>query len=449
VLNSIFSRLILATAFVLVIFFGFIDFAAHQFFSERVASAKQAELKLHGFVLLSAAGIDDDGIFFPEPISEDRFNKKASGLLGVISNNQGQIIWQSDSSLEIALSKQMYYSQIGQGQSEFQETPDYYIYHRAVNWEVGNIQQVIIFSVIEDKTPALAEVNTYRNQLRRWFLAPSIALLVVLMLTLRFGINPLSTLAKSLKRIEQGQDTKLDENYPRELQAVTKNINELILAERQQRDRYQKTLANLAHSIKTPLAVMQNNLDSRSVSSEDDKVIEEQVQRIDEIVQHQLQRAVITKPHTLTEPVPVLQCSNELIKALSKVYSDKNIQFNKSIDHDAFFKGDKRDLMEVLGNLLDNACKACVNTIHIKSYIGNNFLLIEIEDDGPGIPDALKDKVLLRGTRTDTSHPGQGLGLDTVAEIVDSYQGQISIEDSEIGGARFKLQIPLALSHEQ
>lgn len=447
-LNSIFARLILATLIVLAIFFSFIDFAAHQFFSERVATAKQAELKLHSFVLLSSAGIDDDGIFFPEPISEQRFNNSGTGLLGIISDSSGTILWRSDSSLGINLAENTYRSSISQGQSEFEESPLYYIYHRAVNWEIGDTQQVIVFSVIEDKTPAIAEVNSYRNQLRRWFIAPSIALLVVMALTLRFAINPLSSLARSLKRIEQGQDSKLDQDHPLELQAVTKNINELILAERQQRDRYQKTLANLAHSIKTPLAVMQNNLESRTTNSEDDTIISEQVQRIDEIVQHQLQRAVITQPHTLTEPVPVSECATELIKALSKVYSQKNIQFKQSIKADSFFKGDKRDLMEVLGNLLDNACKACANTVHVKSHIASNNLVIDIEDDGTGIPDALKDKVLLRGTRTDTSHPGQGLGLDTVADIIDSYKGQINIEDSDMGGARFKLFIPLAISQD-
>jgi two-component system sensor histidine kinase PhoQ len=442
VFNSIFGRLILATLIVLSAFFSFLDYGANRIFSDNVFAGKASQLKLQSYLLLSSAGIGDGVIFYPDPIPEKRFYKENSGLYGIVTSQSGKLLWVSDSAKSLKLPIDLLTpNTLASGTSAIRQTDNHLIYQQAVTWELNTQDELITFSVIEDSAPAQQEIAGYRQQLRRWFIAPAIALVIVMLLTLRFGIKPLQRLASSLKRIEEGHDSNLDEDYPIELKPIAKNLNELLFAEKQQRERYQKTLANLAHSLKTPLAVIQADLESGK-SDQDHETISEQVSRIDEIVQHQLQRAVISAPHSLTEPVSLLSCIEDLVKALAKVYIDKNIHFRHTIDDEIKFKGDKRDLMEMLGNILDNACKACVNTVQVKSYGTEDFLIIDIEDDGKGIPQSMRDKVLLRGTRTDSTHPGQGLGLDTVAEIVDSYQGQIQIDQSPMGGAKFRISLP-------
>ena len=113
-----------------------------------------------------------------------------------------------------------------------------------------------------------------------------------------------------------------------------------------------------------------------------------------------------------------------------------------NITDDAQFKGDQRDLIEVLGNLLDNACKACVNTVKIDSQLNDDGLIINIHDDGGGIPLELREQLIKRGLRADTRDSGQGIGLDVARDIIESYQGHIVIEDSPLGGALFQINFP-------
>ena len=442
--NSLFARLILATLLILAVFFTALDFAARHIFTANVYAARLAELKLQGFILLSAAGIDEDRIYFPERIPEPRFLQPDSGLYGIISDQDGDILWLSPSALGLAFLPAEYMAPaLAIGDASLKTGARYLSHHQVVKWELrGGQQERITFSVLQDITPANNEIANYLGQIRNWFLPATTALVIALVLSLRFGLNPLRQLASNLKAIERGERLELGDDYPRELRPVSRNLNALLLAERQQRQRYQHTLANLAHSIKTPLAVIQNELESHPRLSAEDAMLLQQVQRIDDIVQHQLQRAVITSPHALTEAVPVRDCCQQLLAALQKVYADKPIEFTLAVSEDTVFKGDQRDLMEVLGNLLDNACKACRKQIRISSEQNHGRLLLVVEDDGPGIPAAMRQKVLLRGTRSDSNSPGQGLGLDTVADIVDSYQGKIHIDSSDLGGALFRLSFP-------
>jgi len=295
--------------------------------------------------------------------------------------------------------------------------------------------------VLEDSATTLAKIAQFQNSIARLLTIGALALVAALMIVLRWGTLPLRRLARDIKAIENGQQQHLKGHYPVELQGLSRNLNALIDTEQQQRERYQNTLADLAHSLKTPLAVIRVELET-GARDDSHRLIEQQSQRMEDIITHQLQRAVIAAPNTLSERIPVAPVVTQLSTALGKVYAGKAIAIEQQVDAAAHFLGDKRDLMEVLGNIADNACKACQRRVKICADQHQGMLRLQIHDDGDGIDESLRDSVLQRGQRLDQKSPGQGIGLDVVNDIVSSYQGQLSIAQSPLGGALFTLLLP-------
>ena len=442
--NTLFGRLFISSTIILSLFFGLIAYITHQLNLENTYNTKQEQLKLQNYVLLSSASIGDDNIELPDELREPRFDEYESGLYGVISSGN-KIYWSSYSAHNLHLTPSDLTNTLAQsGEHQFLVSDKYMSYHYAVEWELGNEEKrLFIFSVLEDIKPTITKLNEERTQLHRWLASIAILLIIILLLIMRWGTRPLRILARNLKQIEKGDKEHLEGHYPKELQPITKNLNQLITNERLQRERYHNTLADLAHSLKTPLAVIQSTLEEKSETLANNPIINEQTQRMDEIINHQLQRAVLATSHRLTESVNIENCVKRLTTAMKKVYADKNIHFTVDIKTETVFKGDERDLMEILGNLLDNACKACQNHIHIISQTDNNILCIEIHDDGPGIPEQQRNTLIQRGQRADTKHDGQGIGLNVVTDIIDSYQGKFHIKDSYLGGAAINIEFPL------
>jgi two-component system sensor histidine kinase PhoQ len=250
---------------------------------------------------------------------------------------------------------------------------------------------------------------------------------------LLWTLKPLTVLTRELKDIEKGQQKGLDASYPLELQQVTKQLNALLVTEENQRKRYRNALSDLAHSLKNPLAVIQSQADISASSSE-------QLQLINQIVEHQLKRAQSAGQSSWHLGVQVNQVVEKLISTLVKIYRDKHLNFNINVESTAIFKGDEADLMEILGNLLDNACKAARQNIAINVVSCGNKLTIEIADDGDGIDASQRDIILSRGGRADTYQAGHGIGLAIVNDLVKSYQGQLTINSSStFSGAAFTL----------
>ena len=167
---------------------------------------------------------------------------------------------------------------------------------------------------------------------------------------------------------------------------------------------------------------------------------------MDQIVSYQLQRATAPEISLSSKPVAVAPVALKLLRSLDKVYRDKSITANTQIEENCQFSGDERDLMELLGNLLDNAYKACRAAVSVSARIDNRddhqLLTIAVEDDGAGIPETQRQAILNRGVRADTSQPGQGIGLAVTQEIVESYHGRLVIGESPLGGASFNVVLP-------
>jgi two-component system sensor histidine kinase PhoQ len=225
---------------------------------------------------------------------------------------------------------------------------------------------------------------------------------------------------------------------------VASNLNTLLVGERKRVARYRDTLGNLAHSLKTPLAVMRSSLPRNAPSGP----LGTEIDRMTDIIEHQLKRAAASGGALIGQaPVEVAQVAASLRGALLHVYADKDLVLELVVPAACQFIGDRGDLTELLGNLLDNACKWCRGRVRLSASTAEGAdprerLLLQIEDDGPGISEEDRVRVLQRGVRTDESVPGHGLGLAMVRDTVDLYGGRMSIDSSALGGARFSLRLP-------
>lgn len=282
-----------------------------------------------------------------------------------------------------------------------------------------------------------------------WFvyvLAANLLLVIPLLwLAAWWSLRPIESLAKEVRELEEHHRENLDPNTTRELTSLVSNLNRLLKSERDRYDKYRTTLTDLTHSLKTPLAVLQSSLRSlrseKITVSEAEPVMLEQISRISQQIGYYLHRASMRSDSTLLsrEFHPVAPLLDSLTSALNKVYQRKGVNITLDISPEISFVGEKNDFMEVMGNLLDNACKYCLEFVEVSARQTDDYLHIFVEDDGPGIPQSKRDIVFDRGQRADTLRPGQGVGLSVARDIVDQYDGQIIAHESLLGGAKMEV----------
>lgn len=295
-------------------------------------------------------------------------------------------------------------------------------------------------------------VDTIPIELKRsymvwsWFiyvLAANLLLVIPLLwVAAWWSLRPIESLAKEVRELEEHHRETLNPATTRELTSLVQNLNRLLKSERDRYDKYRTTLTDLTHSLKTPLAVLQSTLRSlrgNKLSVEDaEPVMLEQISRISQQIGYYLHRASMRTGSMLLsrELHPVAPLLDNLTSALNKVYQRKGVNITLDISPEISFVGEQNDFMEVLGNVLDNACKYCLEFVEVSARQTDDHLHIFVEDDGPGIPQSKRDLVFDRGQRADTLRPGQGVGLSVAREIVDQYEGKILPGDSPLGGAK-------------
>ncbi|GGO77961.1 two-component sensor histidine kinase [Marinobacterium nitratireducens] len=444
--RSLRARLLVFSCSLLPVVFFSAWFALQNAFLHSLETAEREQLKLQVYLLLGAAEFQDGRLSIPQALREPRFGQLESGLYGVIQSQSGALQWRSESSmlLPAGLLLALDDTPLAPGDVLFAHLPEHglYLYQYPVVWEGGGREYHYLINVLETDAPLLTELRAYRNQLVGWLSLLFLLALLVQYVILRWSLKPLDGLARDIKRIESGEADSLGGSYPLEVQPVTANLNLLLDSERRQRERYRNTLGDLAHSLKTPLAVIRGSAEEELPLQEYRCVVDEQVQRMDQIVQYQLARAVKSQGRAISSGVDIGPVLQRITGALMKVYRDKGIEIEVVHPPGLRFAGDERDLMELLGNLLENACKYGRQQVRVMAQRDDADLRIDIEDDGPGVSPQRRDTILQRGARLDTSAPGQGIGLAVAVDILSSYDGELSIDSSVLGGARFRLLLP-------
>lgn len=321
---------------------------------------------------------------------------------------------------------------------------NYYSFAYGINWLEENDSLALTFNITTDLASFNQQLADYRNTLWGWLSAMALLLVISQALILRWGLKPLRRVGDELNRIEAGEQQQIEHDYPSEIEQLTRNINQLLKYEREQKTRYRNALGDLAHSLKTPLAVLQSGLNAdnqatNQTDSKTDAAMQEQISRMNAIVEYQLQRAATAGSSSSAQSLGVKSVLQRMLDSLGKVYRDKAIKLQINVDDQLRFKGDEGDLMELFGNLLDNAYKWAKQRIEVSAEAQGKKLLLRVMDDGPGIPASQAETLLKRGMRADQSVAGHGIGLSIVGNIVDAYQGTLSIHSSPLGGAEIRV----------
>lgn len=277
------------------------------------------------------------------------------------------------------------------------------------------------------------------------FIANLLLVIPLLWFAARWSLRPIEALAREVRELEKHDRDALNPETTRELTSLVQNLNRLLRTERDRYQKYRTTLTDLTHSLKTPLAVLQSTLRSLRTNKLDienaEPVMLEQISRISQQIGYYLHRASMRGDNALIsrEFHPVAPLLDSLCSALNKVYQRKGVNITLDISPEITFVGEKNDFMEVMGNVLDNACKYCLEFVEISGRQLDDTLHLFVDDDGPGIPESKRALVFDRGQRADTLRPGQGVGLSVAREIVEQYDGQIKASGCELGGTRMEV----------
>ena len=290
-------------------------------------------------------------------------------------------------------------------------------------------------------------VRTFNISLAGSMVLLAIALTAAAALQVVFGLQPMTSLGRALRTIRSGKETHLPRTFPLEVQPVVDDLNSLIDVNAQMVVRARAQAGNLAHALKTPLAVLTDEayrLESRG-QSEASQVILQQCQRMERQIDHQIARARAAASRSVpgvNAPIPV--AVNSIVSAMSRLYAVKSLEFDVDIDSNCIAMCDPMDLNEMLANLIDNACKWAKTRVAIRGSVdeASNQAVIGVEDDGAGLPPESREMVFQIGQRLDERVPGSGLGLPIVRDLAQLYDGEVRLEDSRLGGLRAVLKLP-------
>jgi two-component system sensor histidine kinase PhoQ len=441
-------RLILSVSVSLILFFGLtiagLDAAFRGFVDRSVEDLLDAQM----LALMAAAEPGTDGVAVTR-VTDPRLEVPGSGLYAAIAWGDGT--WRSSSTAGafVDFGEPLAAGARRSSRAILQNGSTAVLQSRGIEWTGDDgVVRALTFSLAVDLAPYAAQIARFRTQVFGWFALLALVLLATLAWLLRRTLAPLAQLGEEIHGIESGARERLSDRWPRELTGVATNLNALIAAERERIGRYRKTLGNLAHSLKTPLAVLRASLHGSKALDEARKPIDREIDRMSAIVDHQLRRAATSGGATMGQAaVAVLPIVSDLRAALLRAHSRKDFAILNAVQPDIRFVGDAEDFAEILGNSLDNAAKWCASQVRVSASLDpaagpRASLRVVIEDDGPGIADADRERVLERGARADESAPGHGLGLAMVRDAVESYGGSLTIGRSALGGAQLTIALP-------
>ncbi len=449
---SLARRLLVAASVVLIAFLGLTGLALDRAFRASVVELSRERLQSRIYLLMGAAQVSRRGeLRMTEPLADPRLGANNSGAFAAVSDADGEWLWRSASSLTAEI---VYPAARGPGEPSLGEITvsgagDLLALSYPVVWELeGGGERYLVFHAAESRAGIDAEAESFPRALWWWLGGAAIMLLGAQLALLFWSLAPLRQVSREVQAIEAGRQGELQGRYPGELRPLTDNLNRLITGNRLRLQRYRDALADLAHSLKTPLAVLKTGLDEHAGAA-DPGLLREQVERMERTIGYQLQRAAASGPGGLTAPVEVLPVASRIMRALEKLHidGDRRIAIEIDIAPGVQFAGDPGDLEEILGNLADNACKWAKERVRIRArnpaeHTDRLRLELEVTDDGPGIPETIRTQVLRRGVRLDTAVPGHGIGLAVVRDIVEQvYDGQLEILAGDSRGTRVRVVV--------
>lgn len=443
----------------LVAFLALAGYALDRAFLETAKGNLRERMRSYALAFADSDFARDGSFIPPYDLPDPRFERPGSGLYAEVVFPSGH--WDSPS----AIGPELPEGRLLKGQEEIFEGPlqiteisgakgEAYRYGRGLIWSMEGSKAEFAYTVyiFEDTTALSRQVEVFRQELWRYLGGAGLILLLLQTVILRWSLLPLRRVIHELKRVQRGAASRMSERHPRELEPLAESINAFIESERENLDRQRNTLADLAHSLKTPLAVLRARVDSDATQGELREEVITQVGRMSDLVSYQLSRAARSGHALFAAPIAIEPHAEEIVRGLEKVYAGKGVLCEFDLNEGVQFYGEPGDLQELLGNLLENAFKWARSRVLLTVHVGETApgrrpgLLIAVDDDGPGIPPEKVALVLQRGVRGDERVQGHGIGLSIVQDLVKGYRGTLDVRKSEeLGGARFEVVLPPGL----
>jgi two-component system sensor histidine kinase PhoQ len=445
-MKSIKSRLTLVSMVVLVVFMVLTAIALERAVVKRALQAEEDGLQLMIYSLLAAIDRDAQGLSLV--VSDDRLFEpdlitRNSGLYALLYDRDKLEIWRSQS-ITVGFPA-IGLGEIGEWHFETTQhlaTP-YFRLGFALQWPDSN-NKLRRYDVVvwRNAVDYFEQLNRFRQTLWTWLIVTTLLLLLVMYLVTRWSLRPLQKIGLEVKAIEDHRQAGFEQQYPTEIAPLTENLNILLKREQYQRQRYRNAMDDLAHSLKTPLAVMTGLGDQGQLGLSQIETLREQTERMNQIVSYQLQKATNVSEMSISKPVDLIAIIEKLVSALEKVYREKGVRVERSLPPTMSLRMDEGDCLEIVGNLLDNAFKYGNSRIAVTALCDemSRSLNLVIEDDCEGLTDSEIEKILNRGTRLDEASEGQGIGLAVVADIVRSYNIELDFGRGNLGGLQANLK---------
>nr|WP_241093754.1 sensor histidine kinase [Xanthomonas sp.] len=454
------ARQLLAASLSLVAFLALAGYALDQAFADTALNNLRERLKSYATAYANNIDVARDGSLYinnDKPPPDTHFDRPGSGLYAqIVMPNERWISMSSEGPLPPT----------GQMLEPRQETFDGPLPMTQIDGSEGEVYRYgiglayvrrdketpVTIYVMEDTRALGAQLRVFRG--RVWFYLGGAGLILLLLQTviLQWSLRPLRRVINELTKVQRGEAIRMGDRHPRELEPLTDSINAFIESERENLDRQRNTLADLAHSLKTPLAVLRTQLDSGAREVDLREELDIQLRRMNNLVSYQLARAASSGHKLFSAPLPIEPNAEEIVRGLEKVYAAKGVLCEFDIDPAARFHGEPGDLQELLGNLLENAFKwarrRVLLTARPTQAAGSRRagMVLSVDDDGPGIAPEDVVHILQRGVRGDERVHGHGIGLAIVQDLIKGYRGELQVTRSEeLGGARFLVTLPPGL----
>lgn len=319
----------------------------------------------------------------------------------------------------------------------------------AALWTAGLFTAGVLISTIlmlrYEHFPAFLHGTTFRHS--TFFSIFATVCMVTGLMLVRSGLSSMKELRARLSSVRDGRDQRVEGHYPSEVQPLVDDLNSLLKHREQTVARALAKAGDLAHGLKTPLAILSQEADRVHAEGHPEVAlaIRQQVERMRRQTDYHLAQARAAASGGITGAHCTVAVSSEaLVRTMERLHADRALAIEDGVSPDHAVRCQREDLDEMLGNLLDNACKWAGSRVRIESARNGSLVHVTVDDDGPGLAVSLREAVLQRGVRADEAAPGSGLGLAIVRDLAELYGGSVSLESSDAGGLRARLILPPA-----
>jgi signal transduction histidine kinase len=412
-------------------------------FRSYVEKGFDARLSLLLDTLTSEVLIDGNGnLSLQDPLPEPRFNQPYSGWYWQITPTFGQGL-RSRSLWDAILVPKPGYTGDDSDHLYYSTGPEnekLRVIERDITLPGSRI--ALRMSVAASSSEIDQDIKSFNTFVLWSSSALALGLITAVFIQVRFGLGPLRQLRRALGNVRSGRARRLEGTYPREIEPLIKELNALLDHNELVVARARTHVGNLAHALKTPLTIMKNE----AAKVDDTHTIEGQLTTMQKHIDYYLRQAQVAARGAVvgvrTDIDPVVE---DMVRTLKKMHRDKPLDVETAGETGLVFRGERQDLDEMLGNLLENAFKWAKSAIRVTLGHDESKVTLDVEDDGPGIPAAARAAVFGRGNRIDEAKPGTGLGLSIARDIAEMCGGYIVLEDSPLGGLKARLTLPAAL----